>query len=125
MQRYVSDPGIIALMQRYVSEYHVEYPDIYVTSIYRSGYHMFINVGGMGKYHCGIAGQVHSNNRIYFRVYKNRFIEQLCHNDTCKTAKHKTKQHPIDAETRLKLGGTTVKLTGSEDHLEFINNYIV
>jgi len=89
-------------LERCIRTYHEAYPDIHITSIRRSGYNMFISVGGMGKYHCGIANQVHSNNRIYFRVYKHRYIEQLCYNDTCKTKT--SKRIPIKRDLKVKLG---------------------
>lgn len=120
-QQPVTETSTLNAIEAHIRAYHLWYSNVQISTVHRSSTNIFVNVKGVGQNHCGIANRVHSSNRIYFRIHKNRFMEQMCHNDTCKAAKSKTKQHPIDADLRTKLADMVVKKTGPEAHLEFIN----
>jgi len=125
-QQPVTDPAIVTLIENHIRKYHLWYNHVQVSSIHRSSTNIFVNVKGIGQNHCGIANRVHSSNRIYFRIHKNR-IQQMCHNESCKQSTMTTKRLTLDEDTRLKLiddHNINKAVNGTQSYLNFINqNY--
>ena len=120
-QQPVTDVETLDAIEEHIRAYHLWYANVQISTVHRSSTNIFVNVKGIGQNQCGIANRVHSNNRIYFRIHKSRYIEQMCHNESCKAVKSKTKQHPIDNNLKVKLADMAVKKKGTEAHLEFLD----